>query len=54
LKRAVDHLHKSQAGLEGVASKKMIPENMIVEARQDLFKIRQDILRLMDQFRGRR
>jgi hypothetical protein len=53
LKRALDHLHKSQAGLEGVASKKLLPEVMIAEARKELFEIREGILRLMDEFRGR-
>jgi hypothetical protein len=53
LKRALDHLHKSQAGLEAVAPKKLLPEKMAVEARQELFGIREGILRLMDEFRGR-
>lgn len=53
LKRAVDHLHKSQSGLEGVAMKKFLPEMMIAEARKELFEIREGILRLMDEFRGR-
>jgi hypothetical protein len=54
LKRALDHLHKSQAGLEAVAPRKLLPETMIVEARRELFEIREGILRLMDEFRGRR
>jgi hypothetical protein len=53
LKRALDHLHKAQAGLEGVAPKQLLPEPMIVEARKELFEVRQGILQLMDQFRGR-
>jgi len=53
LKRALDHLHKSQAGLEAVAPKKLLPETMIAAARQELFEIREAILRLMDEFRGR-
>jgi hypothetical protein len=53
LKRALDHLHKSQAGLEAVAPKKLLPETMIAEARKELFEIRESILRLMDEFRGR-
>jgi hypothetical protein len=53
LKRALDHLHKSQAGLEAVAPKKLLPETMIAEARKELFEIREGILRLMDEFRGR-
>ena len=53
LKRALDHLHKSQAGLEAVAPKKLLPEKMIAKARKELFEIREGILRLMDDFRGR-
>jgi hypothetical protein len=53
LKRALDHLHKSQSGLEAVAPKKLLPEPMIAEARKELFEIREGILRLMDEFRGR-
>jgi hypothetical protein len=53
LKRALGHLHKSQAGLEAVAPKKLLPEKVIGEARKELFEIRENILRLMDEFRGR-
>jgi hypothetical protein len=53
LKRALDHLHKSQAGLEAVAAKKLLPETMVAEARKELFEVREGILRLMDDFRGR-
>ena len=53
LKRALDHLHQSQAGLEAVAPKQLLPEPMIAAARKELFEIREGILRLMDQFRGR-
>jgi hypothetical protein len=54
LKRGLDHLHKSQAGLEGVAAKKLLPEKMVGEARKELFEIREGILRMMDEFRGRK
>ena len=54
LKRALDHLHKSQAGLEAVAPKKTLPEQMVSEARKELFEIREGILALMDEFRGRK
>jgi hypothetical protein len=54
LKRALDHLHKSQAGLEAVAPKKLLPKKMIAEARKELFEIREGILKLMDEFRGRK
>lgn len=53
LKRALDHLHKSQAGLEAVAPKNLLPAKMIAEARKELFEIREGILKLMDAFRGR-
>jgi hypothetical protein len=53
LKRALDHLHKSQAGLEAVVPKKLMPETMIAEARKELFELQEDILRLMTEFRGR-
>ena len=53
LKRALDHLHKSQAGLEAVAPKKILPDRMVAEGRKELFEIREGILRLMDEFRGR-
>ena len=54
LKRALDHLHKSQAGLEATAPKKILPEIMLRAARQELFEIREAILRLMDEYRGRK
>jgi hypothetical protein len=47
-------LFKSQAGLEAAAAKGLLPEGMIAEARKELFEIREGILRLMDEFRGRR
>jgi hypothetical protein len=53
LKRALDHLHKSQAGLEAVAPKKILPGKMVVAARKELFEIREGILKLMDELRGR-
>ena len=54
LKRALDHLHQAQAGLEAVAPKKLLPEKMVSEARKELFEIREGILKLMDKFRGRK
>jgi hypothetical protein len=53
LKRALDHLHKAQAGLEAVAPKQLLPEPTIAQARKELFEIREAILKLMDEFRGR-
>ena len=54
LKRALHHLHKSQAGLEAVAPKQLLPEDLVREARKELFEIREGILKLMDEFRGRK
>jgi hypothetical protein len=51
LKRALDHLHKAQAGLEALAPKKLLPEQMLAEARKELLEIREGILKLMDQLR---
>src|SRR5262249_35605291 len=53
LKRALDHLHKAQGGLEAVAPKRILPESAVAEARKELFEIREGILKLMDDFRGR-
>ena len=53
LKRALLHLHKSQAGLEGVALKMLLPVSMVIEARKKLFGIREGILNLMNEYRGR-
>lgn len=53
LKRALNHLHKSQAGLEAVAPKKILPATTVANARKELFEIRESILKLMDEFRGR-
>lgn len=54
LKRALDHLHKAQTGLAAMAPKKLLPDKMITGARQELFEIREGILKLMDEFRGRK
>jgi hypothetical protein len=54
LKRALDHLHKSQAGLEAVARKKILPGKTVTAARKELFEIREGILKLMQEFRGRK
>jgi hypothetical protein len=51
LKRALGHLHKAQAALESVSKKPLLPENAVGSARQELFEIREGILRLMDEFR---
>jgi hypothetical protein len=53
LKRALNHLHKSQARLEAIASKKILSARSVNRARKELFEIREGILKLMDDFRGR-
>jgi hypothetical protein len=53
LKRALDHLHKTQAALEAAAAKDLFPESLLSEIRKELFEIREGILQLMDEFRGR-
>ncbi len=54
LKRALDHLHKAQAGCEAVAAKKLVPEEIVTWARTELFEIRESILNLMQKYRGER
>ena len=54
LKRALNHLHKSQAGLEAVAPKRLLPEKITATARKVLFEICEGILNLMDEFCGRK
>jgi hypothetical protein len=54
LKRALNHLHKSQTGLEAVAPKKLLSARIIAGARKELFEIREGILKLMDELRGRK
>jgi len=51
LKRALDHLHKAQAGLEAAAPKNLLPNDLLAAARKELLEIRQGILDLIDQFR---
>lgn len=53
LKRALDHLHRAQAGLEAVAPKPLLPAAMVAEVRAELFAIREGILKLMEEYRGR-
>ena len=51
LKRALDHLHQAQAGLEAVAPKELLPLAMVAATRQELFEIREALLNLMSRFR---
>jgi len=53
LKRALSHLHKSQAGLAALAKRKqkLLPDQLGAAARKEQFVIRAGILKLMDEFR---
>jgi hypothetical protein len=51
LKRALSHLHAAQAALEKVAPKKLLPGGLMSSTRAELFQIREEILRLMEEFR---
>jgi hypothetical protein len=51
LKRALNHLHTTQAALEKVAPKDLLPPDLLENTRTELFEIREEILRLMDEFR---
>lgn len=54
LKRALGHLHAAQAALEKVAPKNLLPVEVLATTRKDLFQIREEILRLMEEFRGQK
>jgi pterin-4a-carbinolamine dehydratase len=54
LKRALGHLHQAQAALEKVVLNKSLPAPIACRVRGELFSIREDMLRLMDEFRGRK
>lgn len=53
LKRALSHLHAAQAALEQVTAKKLLPPEMLAATRTEFFCLREEILRLMTEFRGR-
>jgi len=52
LKRALNHLHAAQAALEKVVARNLLPADLITTNRNELFAIREEILRLMEEFRG--
>ncbi len=52
LKRALSHLHRAQAALERVALRSLLLSSTVERTRQELFEIREEILRLMQEFRG--
>jgi hypothetical protein len=53
LKRALSHLQKAQGALEKVAPKNLLPADMIPPLRAELFAVREEILRLMEEFRSK-
>lgn len=52
LKRALNHLHSTQAALEKVTGKNLLPAQLVESTRAELFGIREEILRLMSEFRS--
>ena len=54
LKRALSHLHTAQAALENVTKKGLLPAELLASTRGEFFALREEILRLMTEFRGQR
>ena len=52
LKRALNHLHECQAAMTRVKEKGVVPDEVIATAGSELFAVREEILRLMAEFRG--
>jgi hypothetical protein len=52
LKRALNHLHTAQAALEQVSLKRLLPAELLDSTRAEFFVLREEILRLMTEFRG--
>lgn len=53
LKRALSHLHATQGALDQAAPKKLLPAQTVTSIRGELFAIREEVLRLMQEFRGK-
>lgn len=51
LKRGLQHLHATQAALETVASRRILLSGITDSLRTELFRIREEILHLMQEFR---
>jgi len=51
LKRALNYLHTAQAALERVVNRRLLPKEITESVRAELFGIREDILKLMQEFR---
>jgi hypothetical protein len=52
LKRALNYLHSAQAALERVFNRKLLPKDITDRVRKELFGIREEILKLMQEFRN--
>ena len=50
LRRALDHPHKAQAGLEASGPKAWLA--MVAEAQRELFEIREGILKWTNEYRA--
>ncbi|MDA0346301.1 MAG: hypothetical protein O3C43_03115 [Verrucomicrobia bacterium] len=53
LKRALTHLHAAQKALVGVQKENILPPETTERIRNEFFEIREGILHLLDEFRGR-
>jgi hypothetical protein len=52
LKRALSHVHAAQGSLERLTAKAILPAAIASITRAELFAIREEILQLMEEFRG--
>ena len=53
LKRALKYLHESISAAERVAPRNLLPSDRLDSFRADLFDVREQILTLMERFRGK-
>jgi hypothetical protein len=51
MKRGLTHLHAAQAALVNVEQKQLLPAEDLEKTRSELFAIREEMLRLMEEFR---
>ena len=54
MKRGLTHLHTAQAALVKVADKKLLPAEDLDRTWTELFSLREEMLRLMEEFRNMR
>jgi hypothetical protein len=53
LKRALNHLHAAQAALEKVTRQKTLPGPTTRKLRAEFFALREEVIRLMEEFRSK-